>query len=152
MKSTITLEEYKNLINKRSKVQREKDLQEQCVLWFRSKINYELESPAILHHSANSTSGGYGFVINNKKMGVHFGHPDFTIYAPGAQVMFIELKSSRGAVSPRQKDTIVQLRNMNFIVEIIKSLEDFQKIVLQFLKVDRVQQINYLSYENKKSE
>ena len=46
----------------------------------------------------------------------HSGVPDRLVLIPGGKVVFVELKTETGRLSPLQEQTHVQLRNMGFDV------------------------------------
>lgn len=60
------------------------------------------------------------------------GFPDRTIFLPGRIVIFIEAKRRKGGVvSPQQTRWVNKLRSWGFRAEVVKTLEEVQKIVAE---------------------
>lgn len=59
-----------------------------------------------------------------KKEGMATGFPDMVILWPGAGVAFIELKISKGVVSPNQADWIARLDDYGHAVAVCRSVDE----------------------------
>lgn len=70
---------------------------------------------------------GYLFL----KMGQD-GWPDRLVVGPGGVVAFIEFKTPKGRVAPRQHERILKLANLGHFVFVIRDAE--QRTVDEFLK------------------
>jgi len=59
--------------------------------------------------------------------------PDYFFFW-GGRVLIIEFKTDKGRLSDNQKDVHLQLNNNGFAVDVVRSLEDFQKIINTFMQ------------------
>lgn len=64
-----------------------------------------------------------------KAMGVVSGVSDLIYLKPGGIPIFIELKTETGTQSPDQKQWELQVRASGYHYVIVRSLEEFQKIL-----------------------
>lgn len=65
------------------------------------------------------------------KSTIYRGHPDFTIFLPKRQTLFIEMKAPGGRFSPEQIGRIEALRAIGHLVEIAYSADEAFKITLR---------------------
>ena len=65
------------------------------------------------------------------KSTIYRGHPDFTIFLPNRQTLFIEMKAPGGRFSPEQIGRIEALRAIGHLVEIAYSADEAFKITLR---------------------
>jgi hypothetical protein len=113
-------------------MQYEAILQQECVHWFYEYTSYTKHN-ALLHHSANSTSGGSSWIFRNKRQGVYFGYPDLTLHLPNGKTVFFELKSLKGRVSANQKQCHQKLESLGFNMHIVRSIKEFQDLIVKEL-------------------
>lgn len=92
-------------------------IQTQIVSHFRA--HYE----GIILHPANGGRRGLLEAIRFKAMGVQPGTPDLILLTPRG-AYFIEVKTSKGALSRPQKAFIDQAMDMGFGCAIVRSVED----------------------------
>ena len=91
------------------------------------------------NHSPNEIHrGGKGGIIQgarNKRIGVSSGFPDYVIFLPGDNDLYMEVKVKGGTVKPEQKEWIRFLREetKNY-AEVAYSLKEAISIVEQYLK------------------
>ena len=105
-----------------------------CVRWFAKQHH---SSGAILHHSPNENPKGVQKTLirynaKMKNLGRKAGFPDIIILYKG-KTLFIELKSQTGVLSKVQKLLFKDFQNTGFDVKIVRSLQEFQLIVNQFI-------------------
>lgn len=122
----------------------EDKIQADCFFWLRNTYRRTYK---LCFHIPN---GGLRSGREAKKleaMGVVAGIPDLFLaipenkFLPGAALMhtkayglFIEMKTSKGNESPDQKSAHAALRAAGFRVETIRSLEEFQTLINDYLK------------------
>lgn len=58
------------------------------------------------------------------KATIQKGHPDFEIYLPGAQMLFVEFKARAGKPSAEQVERIAELTDLGFRVLVARSLHE----------------------------
>lgn len=64
-----------------------------------------------------------------KVLGVVAGFPDGAILAEGGKIIFCEIKSKKGLLTGDQPEVHRYLHAMGFGVRILRSLDDFRKVV-----------------------
>ena len=69
-------------------------------------------------------------------MGVRPGVPDLVIMFPAAHVLFIEMKATKGSLSPQQKLFHDELRRFGLNVHICRSLEEVITICSAFMPLN----------------
>lgn len=86
-----------------------------------------LPRDAIIHHSANEVGSG-GKAARQRQailtgMGVHSGFADLIILT-GGRVLFLEVKSPSGRLSPAQRDFRDTVKAQGFGWALVRSVED----------------------------
>lgn len=120
----------------------EQNLQKSCLKWFR------LQYPKVfIFHPAN---GGYRTRIEAAIMngiGVVAGTPDLVICHNNgiSGALFVEMKASKGKLSPKQKEVIEWLKKSGYQCEVCNSLDSFISIVNNYFS-----ESNYVSNFRKK--
>lgn len=99
----------------------EDKLQMQCVAWFRLQYP-KLEKLLFVNHN-NPRSKIDGARL--KKMGLVSGVPDMT-FLHNSKAYFIEFKSSKGKVSPTQKEWQIIAANEGFYTLVIRTFDEFE--------------------------
>jgi len=108
----------------------EERIQQNIIVWWNN--NYP-EYRGLLCYNNNNSEGSYrGY--KNKFLGVVKGRSDLTLYFNGTAAM-IELKTSTGKQSKAQKDWQEKIEAQGFEYIIIRSLEEFQKMVKQKIAI-----------------
>ena len=112
-----------------SVIDSEERIQTMCYVWFNN------EFPALrgllcynLGNSKNAIQGA-----KNRAMGLQRGRSDMVLYFNGTATM-IELKTASGEQSDAQKDWELAVRIQGFEYHLVRSLSEFQKIILTILK------------------
>jgi len=102
-----------------------------CHLWLR---NTYPQTKGLAFHVANERIARNGYEgAKLKSKGVVPGVPDYFFFW-GGRVLIIEFKTDKGRLSDNQKDVHLQLNNNGFAVDVVRSLEDFQKIINTFMQ------------------
>lgn len=132
----ISVEQYRRLLEKANRgksAASEHDLQVQCVRWFRA------EYPESLIYAI--PNGGWRTITTAthlKMEGQLAGVPDLHIPVArhGFNSLYIEMKNGKaGNVSEKQAEMINKLRELGNMVTIVRSLEEFQRIVKDYIEL-----------------
>lgn len=81
----------------------------------------------LVHHVANKPRSRVQGAIE-KGMGARAGWPDLQIFGPGF-VGFLEVKTSKGRLSPKQTEIHHLLRALGFRVEVVRSATDVANVL-----------------------
>lgn len=110
----------------------EDSLQKSCVQWF--SLQYR-EYAKLLHHSPNGGKRNAIEAAKFKAMGVRAGFPDLALYIArqGYHGLFIELKTAKGRQSDHQKYYQCVLEEQGYRYEVVRSLEEFQNLINDYL-------------------
>lgn len=116
--------------------QSEDALHKTCIQWF------DIQYPKLRntrHHSPNEnpmTNNRITIIRYNTKqssMGRVAGWPDLQLFYNG-KILFIEFKTVIGRIADNQKIVFADLEAQGFPVHIIRTFEDFQSLVNDFIK------------------
>jgi hypothetical protein len=86
-------------------------------------LRLALRPGVVFHHSPNEGHRGWKAQRDIKSHGVHAGWPDLEILHDG-KTYFVELKSTKGRLTTRQRQCHEQLKQAGFYVETCRSLDD----------------------------
>ena len=86
-------------------------------------LTLKLPADAVVHHSPNEGRRGWRAQAEIKATGVTAGWPDIEI-VHGGRVYFLEVKSHKGRLSPRQKGVIANLERAGAPVVVVRSIDD----------------------------
>lgn len=138
MTNTITAQEYLSLPTKakatrRKPVQRESQLQQSCVRWFR------LTYPQYAQLLFSIPNGGHRNIITAARMkaeGQVAGVPDIFFASARKQYhgLFIEMKAEKGKLSKAQTESIARLIFQGYKVSLCNSLMGFQTIINDYIQ------------------
>ncbi len=112
----------------------EHDLQVQCVRWFR----YAFPS-RVIYAIPNGGQRNAIVAAKLKAEGVLAGVPDLHIPIARGEYhsLYVEMKNGKkGVLSDKQKDTIEKLRSEGHKVVICRDFDEFEKEVMNYLKID----------------
>jgi hypothetical protein len=70
---------------------------------------------------------------SDKATTIRKGHPDYTIWLPGARMLLLEMKVDGGVLSPEQIQCIELLSDLGFAVELPGSASEAIQSVRKFL-------------------
>ena len=104
-----------------------------CVRWF----DYQYPHLRLrLHHSPNGGKRNLIEAARFKAMGVRAGFPDLILLVPKSQCPFlgIELKTFKGRQSEAQKAYQEEFGRMGARYVVIRSVEEFIKVVNDYIK------------------
>ena len=107
----------------------EDNLQSQIVRWFNNTHCLKTNPNRCCIFSV--PNGGFRNALEAMKLkatGLLAGVSDLIVLLPN-QCLFIELKQEKGMQSPEQKDFENRVKNLGFDYYLIRSLEDFQKLI-----------------------
>lgn len=112
----------------------EDTLQKNCVAWFSLQWR---EYAGLLHHSPNGGKRNATETAKFKAMGVRAGFPDLGLYVArhGFHGLFIELKTAKGRQTENQVFFQAMLEEQGYRYEVVRSLEEFRKLVNEYLSV-----------------
>lgn len=112
-------------MNKKNHKTTEHDLQVECVNWFRENI------PAgLIFAVPNCGTRNIGTYYYMVKEGLTKGAPDLVVLLPSSRIIFIEMKSPTGRLSPDQKNIQNTCNEISDgIYFVCRSLDEFKKIV-----------------------
>ena len=123
------------IIKKPRKTQHEDILHKACIQWF--CMQYGMRDDIFIHHSPNENAKGdkstmikYNTKMNS--MARMAGFPDLEIGYKG-KILYIELKAENGRLSDNQKIAHKKITNAGFDVHVIRSTEEFVKVVKGFI-------------------
>lgn len=112
----------------------EDDLQMNCIRWFDAQFP---QLALQLHHSPNEGRlvGGVREGARRKAMGVRAGFPDLIFLHPSRTYhgLAIELKTAKGRQSESQKTYQKLLQDNGYLYAVVRSFEQFQKIITAYL-------------------
>lgn len=113
----------------KEKKQSEDKIQSDCYVWFHNTYP-ELRGLLCynLNNSKNKIDGA-----RNKAKGLIAGRSDMVLYYQSNAFM-IEFKTSDGSQSAGQKEWESLVRNQGFQYHIVRSLEEFQMLIVNLLK------------------
>lgn len=97
----------------RNMLKRERDMQREFLSWCAQ------QQPFIYEITPQS----------NRKSTIRVGHPDHSIFLPGAKALFVEMKTPEGRLSPEQAQRIDELRARDYRVVVAhNALEAIQAV------------------------
>ena len=113
----------------KEKKQSEDKIQSDCYVWFHNTYP-ELRGLLCynLNNSKNKIDGA-----RNKAKGLIAGRSDMVLYY-NSNAFMIEFKTSDGSQSAGQKDWASLVRSQGFQYHIVRSLDEFQMLILNLLK------------------
>ena len=108
----------------------EDKIQQEIIIYFRNKYCLNFHKPRYSIFSVpNGGSRNKAEAIKLKATGLLSGVSDLIIVAK--EVYFIEVKTSVGVQSPKQKDFKKVVEDLDYKYYLVRSLEDFKKIKIK---------------------
>jgi hypothetical protein len=126
----LTIEDLRALLPKKKGKRPEQVMQAEIIRWYRSQ--YPEPHPMyylLVSNDNNAISAQQG--MKAKAQGRVAGVADLTFYKPGGQPILIELKTPTGRQSPDQKIWQKAIENARYSYVIVRSLEEFKKIIIE---------------------
>lgn len=109
------------MTTKKKRQHPEADLQKECINW------YKQEYPTGLIFSVPNEGVKLSMMNHFKQMGMYSGSPDLVALKENGDVLFIELKSEKGKLSPNQKETQTICDNLNAdLYHVVRDIETFK--------------------------
>lgn len=112
-----------------SQIDSEDKIHTECYCWYHNTFP---EHRGLLCYNLNNSKNKIDGA-RNKAMGIQKGRSDLVLYWQGRAVM-IEMKTPTGEQSPEQIEWQRKVEGQGFEYHLVRSLEEFQKIILTILK------------------
>lgn len=105
--------------------------QKQLIQWCRTDPRFQF-----LFHIPNESVGGQGWMVRNRQMGVKAGVPDlfYPVPAQGYHGLFIEMKTEKGRLDPKQKRWIEILEAFGYKCVVAHGWEEAKNALLEYVK------------------
>ena len=104
----------------------EDQLQQQIIIWFKNE--YQMHGKGLIFSVPNGGSRNLLEAKKLKQTGAMAGVSDLIVLLP-SKCIFIELKAEKGIQSDVQKAFEERVNNLSFDYFIIRSLEEFKKLI-----------------------
>jgi hypothetical protein len=105
----------------------ENKIQQEMFIWFNN--TYTIKGLGLFASIPNDSKDAKE-QMRKKATGMKVGHSDFNIYLFGGKTLFFEVKTPIGRQSDHQKRFELEVNNLGFKYFIVRSLEEFKKIVI----------------------
>lgn len=105
----------------------ESKIQQSIFLWYHNQYCLKGDKRHIIFSVPNE-SKSKSETLQKKRMGLISGVSDMIVVRDN-EVLFIEVKTSKGVQSERQKVFQKSVENLGFKYYLVRSLEDFKKII-----------------------
>jgi hypothetical protein len=115
---------------KTNSMKTEDKIQQEIVMWYRNTYCLKHHNPRNIIFSVPNDSKNAVEQMRKIATGLYAGVSDLIMIHFG-QVYFIELKTDTGKQSEKQKDFQTIVENQGFKYYLIRSLKDFQKIIIE---------------------
>ena len=113
----------------------ESRIQQEIVFWFRNNYCTKLNEPQCAIFSVPNEGKNAKEQSSKIATGLMSGVSDLIVLLPGMRVLFVEVKDSKGTQKPRQIDFERIVTALGFPYYLVRSLEDFQKIIEKYLYI-----------------
>jgi hypothetical protein len=120
----------KNANFKKNSMKTEDKIQQEIVMWYRNTYCLKHHNPRNIIFSVPNDSKNAVEQMRKIATGLYAGVSDLIMIHFG-QVYFIELKTDTGKQSEKQKDFQLIVENQGFKYYLIRSLKEFQKIIIE---------------------
>ena len=110
----------------------ESRIQQEIVRWFRNNYCLNHNNPRHLIFSVPNERSNAKEQSRMIATGLLSGVSDLIVVLPSV-VLFIEVKDSKGLQSTQQKQFEQSVENLGFKYYLVRSLEDFQKIISKYI-------------------
>lgn len=104
--------------------------QKQLIQWCRTDPRFQF-----LFHIPNESVGGQGWIVRNRQMGVRAGVPDlfYPVPAQGYHGLFIEMKTEKGRLDPKQKRWIEILEAFGYKCVVAHGWEEAKDALEEYI-------------------
>ena len=109
----------------------EASIQQKIILWFNNNYGLKHHENQCLIFSVPNETSSFMELKRKKLTGLLPGVADLIVLIPNV-VLFIEVKTEKGIQSEKQKAFENKVKALGFRYEIVRSLKDFQEIVLNY--------------------
>lgn len=106
--------------------------QKQLIQWCRTDPRFQF-----LFHIPNESIGGQGWIVRNRQMGVKAGVPDlfYPVPAHGYHGLFIEMKTDKGRLDPKQKRWIEILETFGYKCIVAHGWKEAKAALLEYVQL-----------------
>jgi len=105
----------------------ENKIQQEMFIWFNN--TYTINKLGIFASVPNDSKDAKE-QMRKKATGMKVGHADFNVYLPNGKVLMFEVKTPIGKQSDHQKRFELEVKGLGFEYYIVRSLDEFKKIVI----------------------
>jgi hypothetical protein len=113
----------------------ESRIQQEIIFWFRNNYCTKLHEPQCAIFSVPNEGKNAKEQAAKIATGLMSGVSDLIVLLPGMRVLFIEVKDAKGTQKPKQKIFERIVTALGFPYYLVRSLEEFQKIIEKHLYI-----------------
>lgn len=109
----------------------ESKIQSECYIWYNNNFCLKIHNPRGLMFSIPNELSGNNVVgtILAKSTGLTPGASDTIVILPSGKLIFVEFKTKTGKQTKSQKNFEKRVKNLGYEYKIIRSLDEFKKII-----------------------
>ena len=104
-------------------------IQQEICIWLKNNYGTKLNNPQCAIFSVPNEGKNAKEQASKIATGLMSGVSDLIVLLPGMRVLFVEVKDARGTQKPKQKAFERIVTALGFPYYLVRSLEDFQKII-----------------------
>ena len=110
----------------------ESKIQSECFIWYNNNFCLKFHKPRGMMFSVPNELGGKNKISTAlaRSTGLMAGVSDTILILPNSKIIFIEFKTAKGLQSEKQKEFENRVKEHGYDYFIIRSLEEFKKIIL----------------------
>jgi len=107
----------------------EDKIQQEIVVWFRNTFCLAHHNPKLkIFAVPNADVSSDAHRIKMFSTGVEAGVADLIVLLPGAQIIFVEVKTEIGRLSPKQTKFSIDVDELGFCYYMVRSIEQFKNL------------------------
>jgi len=107
----------------------ESRIQQEIVKWFRNNYCLKFHKPRYIIFSVPNETKDVKELMYKKSFGLMSGVSDLIVIMEN-KIIFVEVKTEKGLQSKKQKEFQKRVEDLRFEYHIVRSLEQFKKVVL----------------------
>lgn len=110
----------------------EAKIQSECFIWYNNNFCLKFHNPRGMMFSVPNELGGNNKISTAlaRSTGLMAGVSDTILILPNSKLIFIEFKTAKGRQSEKQKEFENRVKAHGYEYFIIRSFEEFKKIIL----------------------
>jgi|SRR5699024_899817 len=107
-------------------------IQADCYKWYNNNFCLKFHKPRCIMFSVPNELGRSNVIatMQSKSIGLTSGVSDTIVILPSKEILFVEFKTPKGVQSKKQKEFQKRVEDLGFKYHIVRSLEQFKKIIL----------------------